>query len=81
MQDHSCTPFNSTQIKIRLPSPMGQLNHKYNGSSKENKTSIFESSQLQTRSVLSNARNARSSYNISVYKYSAETRYECISLK
>ena len=44
MQDHSCTPFKSTQIKIRLSSPMGQLNHKYNGSSKENKTSIFESS-------------------------------------
>ena len=47
-------------------------------SSKENKTSIFESRQLQTRSVHSNTRNARSSYNISVYKYSVETRYEHI---
>ena len=59
MQDHSCTPFNSTQIKIGLSSPMSQLNHKYNGSSKENKASIFESLQLQTSSVHSNSKKCK----------------------
>ena len=66
---------------VRLPFSKGQPNNKYNASSKENKTSTFESPQLQTRSVHSNTRNAEPSYNVSVYTCIAETRYEHISHK
>ena len=52
--------------QIKLSSPMDQLNQKYNGSSKENKTSIFEGPQLKTRSAYSNAHEVQGQATTSV---------------